>query len=129
MRLYATGPSRKAVLLAVCLTALSSAACTSIIGSFTEGTTDGGPTKEAGGETDAKHEDAPEDAPPPTDSSGDSTKPSVAANTGSALTAGGGYSTSANYKLVGAVGQSPGGNMSSGSASFKLQGGVIGATQ
>jgi hypothetical protein len=124
----AMGPSRKAILIASCLAVLSGAGCTSIVGSFTEG-----PGTDGGG-TDAKHADASKDAREPIDVVQPSDAPvdsptSVTANTAVSLTAGGGYSTSTNYKLVGAVGQAPGGNTSSSSKSFKLQGGVIGATQ
>jgi hypothetical protein len=124
---FVIGPSSKAIFFASCLAVLAGGGCTSIIGSFSEG-----PGSDGGGGTDAKHEDASKDASedaPPSDAPGDSTSPSVTGNTASGLTAGGAYSTSANYKLVGSVGQAPGGNTSSGSASFKLQGGVIGATQ
>jgi hypothetical protein len=116
--------SRKAIVVVACLTVLSGVGCTSIVGSFSEGSGNDG-----GGGTGGMHGDASEDAPSPTDAPSDSTSPGVTANTSSALTAGGSYSTSANYKLVGSVGQAPGGNTSSGSALFKLHGGVIGATQ
>lgn len=66
--------------------------------------------------------DAPTDAP--TDSPA-----TVTANTATAIVSGGAYSTSTNYTLFGAVGQSPGGNAASTSTNFQLQGGVIGATQ
>ncbi len=50
-------------------------------------------------------------------------------NPGVALTAGGTYATSASYIVFGALGESPGGNTTLQSANYKLQSGVIGATQ
>jgi hypothetical protein len=45
------------------------------------------------------------------------------------LTAGGNFSSTANYSLIGAVGESPGGNLVSSSTQYTLQGGVIAGTQ
>jgi hypothetical protein len=45
------------------------------------------------------------------------------------LTAGGNVSKSPSYKLVGAVGESPGGNRMSKSTSYTVRGGVISETQ
>jgi hypothetical protein len=45
------------------------------------------------------------------------------------LTAAGNISTSSRYKLVGAVGESPGGNVVGKSARYTLYGGVIAATR
>jgi hypothetical protein len=45
------------------------------------------------------------------------------------LVAGGTVMTSANYKLVLTTGQGPGGNGVMTSASYTLQGGVVGSTQ
>ena len=45
------------------------------------------------------------------------------------LTAGGNVSKSPSYKLVGAVGESPGGNKMSKSTSYTVRGGVIFETQ
>ena len=48
---------------------------------------------------------------------------------GSAIVSGGAVSHSANYTLIGTLGQSPGGNDTASSPNFKLHGGVVGATQ
>jgi hypothetical protein len=45
------------------------------------------------------------------------------------LTAGGNVSKSPSYKLVGAVGESPGGNGMSKSTSYTVRGGVVSETQ
>jgi hypothetical protein len=45
------------------------------------------------------------------------------------LAAGGNVSSSAKYKLVGVVGEGPGGNVIAKSASYTLKGGVVAATQ
>jgi hypothetical protein len=49
-------------------------------------------------------------------------------NPGVAITAAGGYCTSSNFHFFGAVGESPGGNVTASSANVKLISGVIGAT-
>lgn len=45
------------------------------------------------------------------------------------LVAGGGMSRSAKYTLIGALGESPGGNVLGKSASYSLYGGVVGAAR
>jgi len=45
------------------------------------------------------------------------------------LTAGGSVSRSPRYKLVGALGESPGGNVVGGATSYTLYGGVVGAAR
>jgi hypothetical protein len=59
-------------------------------------------------------------APPP---------PPVSGKAGFGLTAGGSVSTSTHYKLVGAVGESPGAALVSTSTSYTLKGGLVAATQ
>jgi hypothetical protein len=48
---------------------------------------------------------------------------------GRGLVSGGAVSHSASFTLVGAIGQSPGGNNASASQSYRLRGGVVGVTQ
>jgi len=88
------------------------------------------PDAPAGGDGSVRDGSVPGDAQQGADSSGDG--PYVAptpAKPGTDITAGGNVSQSTNYKLVGAVGESPGGNTVSKSTSYRLQGGVIGTTQ
>jgi hypothetical protein len=49
-------------------------------------------------------------------------------NPGLAVTAGGTYSKSAHFQIIGALGESPGGNLTAQSPKFKLYSGIIGAT-
>ena len=63
------------------------------------------------------------------DGGGDGGPGMFAAFGASALVSGGQVSHSANYTLVGSLGQSPGGNNTSKSPNFQLRGGVVGATQ
>jgi hypothetical protein len=60
---------------------------------------------------------------------GSGPQPAVPGKPGFALTAGGNVSTSRSYKLVGAVGEAPGGNTIGKSPSYILQGGVVAGTQ
>jgi hypothetical protein len=97
-------------------------------GSDVENQNEGGSHKDGGGQTDSgsskdggNGRDAAKDAP--------SDGPTVNAQTAQALTAAGGYSSSTHYVLFGALGQAPGGNASSQSTKYQLQGGVVGATQ
>ena len=63
--------------------------------------------------------DAPVDAPPP-----------VTGKPGTDLTAGGGVQSSAHFKMITALGESPGGNVIvSSSANFVIHGGVVAGTQ
>ncbi len=55
--------------------------------------------------------------------------PPLASKPGLDITAGGTYSASASYSLIGAVGESPGGNNVSKSQHYALKAGVIAATQ
>ncbi len=71
-------------------------------------------------ETDAGTANAPDAQPPP---------PPVPAKPGLALTAGGNVSRTARYRLVGAVGEAPGGNVIGRSPSYALNGGVVAGTQ
>jgi hypothetical protein len=128
--------------LAASILLLASAGCTGVLGDFTIGdggsTTDGpgadvvgamdsghGDAKADGGTTDSPADapldalvDAPIDAPPP-----------VPGKPGLDITAGGNWSKSTSYKLIGAVGESPGNNALSTSTSYKLHGGVVAITQ
>jgi hypothetical protein len=148
----AMGIEKKATWTTALLLLSLGAGCTSIVGTFTQGTGEDGGNPDGGHGRDAApdaqpdghadsgkhpdggmHHDSSTDAPPDVlpdvlpDVSGDA--PPTTANSALSLTAGGAFSTSTNYKLTGALGQAPGGNTSSSSTSFKLQGGVIGATQ
>jgi hypothetical protein len=62
-------------------------------------------------------------------SSSSSGPPPVVGRPGSDLTSGGQISTSASYKLVGAVSESPGQNGSSASPNYQAVTGIIGTTQ
>jgi hypothetical protein len=55
--------------------------------------------------------------------------PPTAGGPGSDLTSGGQISTSAHFKLIGAVSESPGQNLSCTSPSYQLVSGIIGTTQ
>jgi len=55
--------------------------------------------------------------------------PSGGGHPGQALVSGGTVMTSSSYRLVLTTGQSPGGNGIFTSNSYRLQGGVVGATQ
>jgi len=126
--------------------------CGAILGDFTDGVStdsgtpagnDGGkpPNTEDGsvGIDSPVSEDgaAPDNFVPPSDGgtdSADATPPpnldaGPPGNPGLAITTGGTYSTSAHFLVIGAMGESPGGNLTSSSTNFKLQSGVIGATQ
>ena len=65
--------------------------------------------------------DAADAGPPP--------PPPVRGKAGLDVTAGGSVSKSTSFKLVGAVGESPGGNGIAKSSSYTLKGGVIAGTQ
>ncbi|MCA9596696.1 MAG: hypothetical protein KC776_25440 [Myxococcales bacterium] len=52
-----------------------------------------------------------------------------AGHSGMAMLSGGTVMSSTNYKLVLSTGQSPGGNGVMTSTSYRLQGGIVGATQ
>jgi len=82
---------------------------------------DGGlPPSEAGTPEDAALADTGSDSPPPPPPG----KP------GFDITAAGNTSTSTHYVLIGALGESPGGNIVTGtSPSYVLKGGVIAGTQ
>jgi hypothetical protein len=88
-----------------------------------------------GGDDSGPVESGPQaDAPPPADASMDSGTDSgnvpPSGRPGLDLTAGGNTSASTNYKLIGAVGESPGGNIIVGrSTNYTLKGGVIAGTQ
>jgi hypothetical protein len=133
--------------------------CSAILGDFTVGTEDGGadggtgpgpdsgPTNDAGdggGMVDVQAPDGqvPDsevpDSRPPSDAADAAdaipdvlTIPDVGppGNPGVAITSGGVFSKSAHFGIVGALGESPGGNLTAKSANYKLQSGVIGATQ
>jgi hypothetical protein len=128
--------------------------CGAILGDFSNGTPDGGGEDsgmpgegdsgmimtgdgqvQVDGSTDATADTA---VPPGEDSGGydapiDTYQPPIDAgppgNPGTALTAGGVNAKSAHYAVFAALGESPGGNLTSSSANYKLQSGVIGATQ
>jgi hypothetical protein len=121
--------------------------CSAILGDFTESneSPDGGTppedasaadgghpldahgTADAPGQVDAPMADAP---PPPPVDGGIDAPPPVTGKPGTDLTAGGIIGSSAHFKLYGALGESPGGNIVySKSASFTLHGGVIAGTQ
>jgi hypothetical protein len=95
----------------------------------TGGNVEGGPGKDGGGDatlTDSGEMDGGGDATPDVLSTPDVGPPG---NPGVAITAGGTYSKSAHYTVIGALGESPGGNTTAQSQNYKLQSGVIGATQ
>ena len=74
--------------------------------------------------------DAPGTVDAPADAPIEAGPPPVAGKAGTDLTAGGILSTSANYQLIGALGESPGGVTAlSTSTHYVLQGGVIAGTQ
>jgi hypothetical protein len=126
--------------------------CSAILGDFSIGqpdaSADSGPgtTEDSGTMTgdgmvqvDSGNEDsATEDSSAPPEDSGfdappDTYQPPIDAgppgSPGTALTAAGVYATSTHYAVFAAVGESPGGNLTSSSANYELQSGVIGATQ
>jgi len=100
----------------------------------TGGNVEGGPGKDAGGDATTQDSGGPDgegpdggfDAMPDVFSTPDVGPPG---NPGVAITAGGTYSKSAHYTVIGALGESPGGNLTAQSQNYKLQSGVIGATQ
>ncbi len=120
--------------------ALVASGCTSLLGDFGTGAEkDSGPTVHvdagnssgsSGGSssgssdamTDAQADDDASDvmAPPP---------PPVPGKPGFDLTTGGNTSVSNNYKLIGSVGEGPGGNVVGHSTNFTLKGGVVAGTQ
>lgn len=128
-------------------------ACTSILGDFsvrTPGGADSGESTDAsnfdaaddstpleasaGGDADAgssgrpdsgPHDSGPFDSGPPDAGPPDVGPPGAP---GFGLSAGAAVMTSAGFKLYGVLGESPGGNTVSKSASYTLRGGVIGAT-
>jgi hypothetical protein len=115
--------------------------CTGVLGDFTVGGSggeDSGPTVDGNlpPPTDASsHPDT--NPPPPVDAGTDGGQtdaaeagpPPTPGKAGLDLTTGGTYSKSAKFSMWAAVGESPGGNTVSKSASFKLQGGVVAGTQ
>jgi hypothetical protein len=126
----------------------AAAGCASILGikEFSEGA-DGGP---AGSSSSGGGEDVvePPDAPLPSGDDGSNPipdagpadvdlgpeisappPPPVGGKAGFDITAGGNVSTSTNYKLIGSVGEAPGGNVVSKSTSYTLKGGLVAATQ
>jgi hypothetical protein len=77
---------------------------------------------DAGNMGDADAADVgPEISPPP--------PPPEGGKTGMDLTAGGNVSSSPNYKLIGSLGEAPGGNSVSKSQNYTLKGGLVAATQ
>jgi hypothetical protein len=74
--------------------------------------------------------DAPTTVDAPVDAPIEAGPPPVAGKAGTDITAGGILSASANYQLIGALGESPGGVTAlSTSTHYVLQGGVIAGTQ
>jgi hypothetical protein len=125
--------------LAGLVLALAASGCTSLLGDFGTGGTEkdaavtvhpdasgsssgGSSSGSSGGVTDAQAEDDASDAaaPPP---------PPVPGKPGFDLTVGGNTSVSNNYKLIGSVGEGPGGNVVGHSTNFTLKGGVVAGTQ
>jgi hypothetical protein len=86
--------------------------------STSHGTTSGSATSSGGATTSTG-----------SSSSSSSGAPPVVGRPGSDLTSGGQISTSASYKLIGAVSESPGQNQTSSSPSHKVVTGIIGTTQ
>ena len=62
-------------------------------------------------------------------STGDGGMMMLEAHGGLTLAAAGTVCSSSNYKMIVTLGQSPGGNVTSSSMNFRLNGGVVGATQ
>lgn len=119
----------------------TSAACSAIFGDFSESQIldDGGlpPTPDAStidNFVPPPTDDGGTDSEPPTDGGVDAPKDGPIevgppGKPGFALTGGGTVSASANFKVFAAVGESPGGNITAASPQYKMQSGVIGATQ
>jgi len=140
-------PATDPLLRAQCALALVFAAggCTGLLGDFGAGpagdggTLDTGVHGSSGGATGGDAGDgsaAPSEAAPPADAPpGDGAQVDAPplpppGKPGFDLTAAGNTSTSPNYVLLGAVGESPGGNIIVGrSSSYILKGGVIAGTQ
>jgi hypothetical protein len=127
---------------AVSVLLLASAGCTGILGDFSIGDAGGAtdaPGPDVTGTMDSGQGDAKGDAGT-MDSAADSpldalvdagvdVAPPVPGKPGLDITAGGNWSKSTSYKLIGAVGESPGNNTLSTSTSYKLHGGVVAITQ
>ncbi len=116
--------------------------CTGVLGDFSSAQidADGGtlPTGDSGGDVNTPPPPPPDDggsdAPVDIDSGFDAGVDSAIplgppGKPGQSLTGGGTLAKSTNYKVWVAVGESPGGQITSTSTSYKLQSGVIGATQ
>lgn len=127
---------------------LATGGCTGLLGDFgsgpagDSGTIDAGIAGDGGGDSSMTPVDAGDGSPllneaaPPNDSAlgddspADAPRPPPPGKPGFDLTAGGNTSTSTNYILIGAIGESPGGNIITGtSPSYTLKGGVIAGTQ
>ncbi len=130
-------------LLSVAVIALAAggAACTAVLGDFSSavvGGQDAGPQSFDGnvppGPTPPPPPPGGGDAQPPDDAGFDAGVDSAIplgppGRPGQSLTGGGAFATSTNFKAWVALGESPGGNITATSTSYKLQSGVIGATQ
>ena len=119
----------------------TTAACSAILGDFSESQ-----ILDDGGTPPTPDSSTPDTfvPPPPDDGGGDTAPPADGGvdapkdgpievgppgRPGFALTGGGTVSASAGFKVFAAVGESPGGNITAASPSYKIQSGVIGATQ
>jgi hypothetical protein len=137
---------------ALVLVALANGGCTSLLGDFTSSASSSDanslgtvPEAATNDDTGSSPPPAPE-ASTPTDGSSGSGSSDGSSGSGSSdagpeaqpppppgqpafdMVAGGAVSTSANYVLIGTVGESPGVVVGT-SPSYKLRGGVVGATQ
>lgn len=127
---------------------LATGGCTGLLGDFgagpagDSGTIDVGIAGSSGGDASVPQGDAgdasllptegaaPGDSALGNDSPADATPTPPPGKPGFDITAGGNTSTSTNYILIAAVGESPGGNIIIGtSPSYTLKGGVIAGTQ
>jgi hypothetical protein len=128
---------------AMAFLALASA-CTSVLGDFAvgpSGSSDGGTLAETGpgGDAGAGPDGAQGDATldtgsgvpdgSPRDAATESPPPPPPGKPGVDITSGGNTSTSTHYRLIGAVGEAPGGYVVGRSANYALRGGVIAETQ
>ena len=108
------------------------ASCVQVLGDYKPAGTGGSATASTGhGTTSVSAASSSGGATTSTGSSSSSSSgaPPVVGRPGSDLTSGGQISTSASYKLIGAVSESPGQNQSSSSPSHKVVTGIIGTTQ
>jgi hypothetical protein len=108
------------------------ASCVQVLGDYKPAGTGGSATTSSGhGPTSGSATSGSSGAATSTGSSSSSSSgaPPVAGRPGSDLTSGGQISTSASYKLIGAVSESPGQNQGSSSPSHKVVTGIIGTTQ